>query len=478
MKFKALLPFALGAIVLSAGCSSSGGTLTGASSRVAAGSAERSRSRGTSKISHVIVIIQENRSFENFFAGFPGANAPMTGCASPAPGGIKPQSSGSGGCPYGDTQVSLHQVTFKNNPDLKHDWSSSMVDCNITASSVCNMDGFSAWGMSHGQYSAYAYLDRSEVQPYWTMAQQYVLADEMFPTEFGGSFTAHLTLVAGTDDIKLPGRAEVDFPNAAPDDCDSPKGTKSSYISQKPYRHIHPWQGGFPCFDQFNTMAQVLDNAGISWRIYSSKLLDAGFWEPFEAIRYTRYGPDWDNDVSAPQTNVLTDAQNGNLATVSWVTPSGADSDHPTYKSDLGPSWVSSVVNAIGGSQYWSSSAIIVLWDDWGGFYDNAPPPQLDYRGLGIRVGCLIISPYAKTNYVSHVQYEFGSILRFIEEVNGLPAGSIGSVEQGYTDARATSLDDAFNFNQAPRPFKAIPSKYPLSHFLHEPPSNAPVDTE
>ena len=337
MKFKALLPFALGAIVLSAGCSSSGGTLTGASSRVAAGSAERSRSRGTSKISHVIVIIQENRSFENFFAGFPGANAPMTGCASPAPGGIKPQSSGSGDCPYGDTQVSLHQVTFKNNPDLKHDWSSSMVDCNITASSVCNMDGFSAWGMSHGQYSAYAYLDRSEVQPYWTMAQQYVLADEMFPTEFGGSFTAHLTLVAGTDDIKLPGRAEVDFPNAAPDDCDSPKGTKSSYISQKPYRHIHPWQGGFPCFDQFNTMAQVLDNAGISWRIYSSKLLDAGFWEPFEAIKYARYGPDWDNDVSAPQTNVLTDAQNGNLATVSWVTPSGADSDHPTSRAISGP---------------------------------------------------------------------------------------------------------------------------------------------
>ena len=162
----------------------------------------------------------------------------------------------------------------------------------------------------------------------------------------------------------------------------------------------------------------------------------------------------------------MTDAQNGNLATVSWVTPSGADSDHPTYRA-IRPSWVSSVVNAIGGSQYWSSSAIIVLWDDWGGFYDNAPPPQLDYRGLGIRVGCLIISPYAKTNYVSHVQYEFGSILRFIEEVNGLPAGSIGSVEQGYTDARATSLDDAFNFNQAPRPFKAIPSKYPLSHFLH-----------
>ena len=108
-----------------------------------------------------------------------------------------------------------------------------------------------------------------------------------------------------------------------------------------------------------------------------------------------------------------------------------------------------------------------MLWDDWGGFYDNAPPPQLDYRGLGIRVPCIIISPYAKHGYVSHVQYEFGSILRFIEETYGLPAGSIGSVAQGYTDERATSLDDAFNFSQQPRAFRPIATKYPKSYFLH-----------
>jgi phospholipase C len=429
-------------------------------------------------ISNVIVIIQENRSLEDFFAGYPGANAPTSGCASPPPSAsIKPlrpsvqQRSSASGCPPGDTLVPLHQVTFQNGPDLRHDWTSSMVDWNDG-----RMDGFTAYGIKHGQYEAYAYVKHSQIKPYWTMAQQYVLADEMFPTEFGGSFTAHLTLVAGTDDIELPNEAEVNFPNASPDDCDSPKGTKSSYLT--PNRQVHYFKGPFPCFDQFNTMAEVLDNAGVSWKIYATKVLDAGLWEPFEAIKYVRYGSDWSTDIIAPQTKVLTDAPHGKLASVSWVTPSRPDSDHPADHSDKGPSWVASVVNAVGKSSYWPKSAIIIVWDDWGGFYDNAPPPQLDYRGLGIRVPCLIISPYAKQGYVSGVQYEFGSILRFIEEVYGLPAGSIGRTSLGYTDRRATSLDDAFDFTQKPRQFSPIPSQYPMAHFLHEPPSSEPVDTQ
>ncbi len=206
--------------------------------------------------------------------------------------------------------------------------------------------------------------------------------------------------------------------------------------------------------------------------------LNAGMWEPFEAIKYVRYGSDWRTDITAPQTNVLSDAKHARLRSVTWVTPTEEDSDHPVAHSDTGPSWVASVVNAVGTSSYWPNSAIIVIWDDWGGFYDNAPPPQLDYRGLGIRVPCLIISPYAKRGYVSHVQYEYGSILRFIEEVNGIPAGSIGPASLGYTDGRASSLDDAFDFSQKPRKFTRISAKYPAAHFLHEPPSNRPLDTQ
>ena len=185
-------------------------------------------------------------------------------------------------------------------------------------------------------------------------------------------------------------------------------------------------------------------------------------------------GADWKTDISAPSSNVLSDIQDNSLASVSWVTPSKQDSDHPKDHSDTGPSWVSSVVNAIGSSSYWNQTAIIVVWDDWGGFYDNAAPPQLDYRGLGIRTPCLIISPYAKSGYVDHTQYEYGSILRFIEEVYGLPAGSIGPTDEGYTDARAHDLDNAFNFTQKPRRFVPIATPYSASYFRHEPPSDEP----
>jgi phospholipase C len=192
--------------------------------------------------------------------------------------------------------VPLQKNTFEDNSGvLPHDWGSSMTDWDGG-----KMDGFTRGAPRSDQYAAYAYIDRSEVRPYWTMARQYVLADEMFPTEFGGSFTGHLTLVAGTDDIVPPSKAEVDFPTAGPYDCDSPQGTSSSYILDKPYRKVRS-NGPFPCFDQFNTMAQVLDNAGVSWKFYAFTILDAGMWEPFEAIKYVRYGTDWSTDIVAPQ---------------------------------------------------------------------------------------------------------------------------------------------------------------------------------
>jgi phospholipase C len=456
-------------------CSSSSTTPAGSTPAILARALPQS-GLPSQYIKNVVVIVQENRSLENFFAGYPGANAPTFGCAIPngrvsaRPRLIRQAAyrGSSSVCPPGDISVPLEQITFQG-PDLEHDWYSSMIDYHKG-----KMDGFSR-GNKSGQYQAYSYVQQLLIAPYWDMAQQYVLADEMFPTEWGGSFTAHLTLVAGTDNIKQqPSEAEVDFPTRTPDDCDSPPGTKTSYITAKDVEK--KFRGPFPCFDQWNSMANVLDDAGVSWKYYASKLLDSGLWEPYEALKYVRYGPDWNTNIIAPQSQVLNDAADGNLAAVSWVTPSHADSDHPAYQSDTGPSWVASVVNAIGESPYWNSTAIIILWDDWGGWYDNAPPPQLDYRGLGFRVPCLIISPYARAGYVDHTQYEFGSILKFIEEVYG--TGNIGPTSQGYTDERATSLDPAFDFTQQPRPFTAIPSKYPRSHFLREPPSDLPVDTE
>ena len=175
-----------------------------------------------------------------------------------------------------------------------------------------------------------------------------------------------------------------------------------------------------------------------------------------------------------PETNILTDVTSGKLPMLSWVIPSSHDSDHPwsSHGVDNGPSWVAQVVNTIGQSNYWNSTAIIILWDDWGGFYDHVPPAFFDDAGgLGFRVPVIIVSPYVKAGSIAHTQYEFGSILKFIEGRFNL--GSLGT-----TDKRATSIGGLFNLNQKPIPFQVIPSARSREYFLHQPPDYQPVDTE
>jgi phospholipase C len=400
------------------------------------------------KIKHVIVIIQENRSLVNIFAGFPGADAPTYGYE------------------HDGTLVNLSQISFKG-PDANHGFGAGVKDWDNG-----KMDGFDLSSPSSPLYP-YSYVNPKLVEPYWSMASAYVLADRMFPTQFGASFSAHLDLIAGTDQLSST-LAVTDWASNTPWGCDAPQGTTASVVNSN--RHVSS-NGPFPCFTQFKTMADTLDAAGVSWKYYAPQAVGCSgkcdwgglTFSTFDAISNVRYGPDWNNVIS-PQTTILQDVPKGRLASVSWVVPDFKDSDHPGNQSDTGPSWVTSVVNAIGKSKYWKSSAIVVLWDDWGGWYDDAPPPQLDFLGLGIRVGCIIISPYAM-NKVVHTQYEYGSILKFIEQAFNLSS-------LGYTDKRAASIADSFDFTQTPRPFVPIQAKYPPAYFLQERPSFQPPDKE
>ena len=216
--------------------------------------------------------------------------------------------------------------------------------------------------------------------------------------------------------------------------------------------------GPFPCFTQYATIADLLDAANVSWQFYVDAMFSSephydfsgAVWNGYDAIKKIRYGPDWKKNISIPNTNIFTDVKAGTLPAVSWVIPTLFDSDHPASGCNGGPRWVTKVVNALGTSQYWKNTAILLLWDDWGGWYDNAPPPQINYTSLGFRVPIVIISPYAKPGYVSHTQYDFGSILKFIEQTFGL--GSLGT-----TDAPANSLADVFDFTQTPNTFKPAP---------------------
>jgi phospholipase C len=397
-------------------------------------------------IKHLVVIIQENRSFENLFAGWPGADAPMSGLTS-----------------YGTT-VPLHKITFAGG-DISHGWLDG-----IAAWDNGKMDGFDKEGAG---LSPYSYVDRDLIAPYRTMARRYVLADHMFQTEFGGSFTAHLDLIAGTTNL-TPSTAEVEWPPTDIWGCDAPPGTTTPIVNAQ--RLVNPIGGPFPCFTQFHTLADNLDAAGISWRYYAVAIGQGGDeWSAFDAIDRVRNGRDWKN-VVYPPWRVLVDAAQGRLAGVTWVTPDVQDSDHPGNRGNTGPSWVASVVNAVGESKEWNSTAIVVLWDDWGGWYDNVAPPQKDFVGLGERVPCIIISPYARENYVSHTQYEFGSVIKFAEQIFGL--GRVGPASFGYTDARANSLEDSFDFAQKPRRFVPIPAPKTRQFFLTRKGSNEPPDTE
>jgi phospholipase C len=228
-------------------------------------------------------------------------------------------------------------------------------------------------------------------------------------------------------------------------------------------------------------MRDLLDTAGVSWKYYSpcfigwnkngcdngcDKTCSGALLNGFDVVAAVRYGSEWGTNVSMPETNIFNDISGGTLPAVSWLIPSDVNSDHPgeLCKCDDGPSWVASVVDAIGQSSYWNSSVIVVVWDDWGGFYDHAAPQQLDYGGLGFRVPMLIISPYAKIGsgskggYVSKTPYEFGSLLRYVEDNWNL--GRLGT-----SDSRANSIGDVLDYTQHPRSFTKIASPHSIDYF-------------
>jgi phospholipase C len=323
----------------------------------------------------------------------------------------------------------------------------------------------------------------------------------MFATQGSESFVAHQDFIRGGTAINSTESLIDNLPytNQAWG-CDSPKGSNTELITTK--LKLKPDAGPFPCTDDFpssganyGTLRDLFDGASpaISWRYYAPALGDpGGIWSAFDVIAPVRYGPEWGENVISPETTILSDITSGKLAQMSWVVPDNADSDHPGSGSDNGPSWVASIVNAIGESYYWNSTAIIVVWDDWGGFYDPVVPLctsgsacRDNQGGPGLRVPMLVISPYStygrgsKGGYISNDIYSFGSIIRYIEDTFQL--GRLGTTDEttrSIGPEYGSQGGDMFDFDQYPRQFQPIGSKYSRSFFLHRKPSNKPVDSD
>jgi phospholipase C len=239
----------------------------------------------------------------------------------------------------------------------------------------------------------------------------------------------------------------------------------------------------YPCFEHA-TLIDLLDAQKISWKYYSNAkpctpptpCAPSGIWIGPNAIQHLCHptgamatpcdNPEYASNV-IPQTQLLSDIPNGTLPAVSWVIPDGKASDHANANTGEGPSWIASVVNAIGQSQYWNDTDIIITWDDWGGWYDHVAPPisRTNSYEIGFRVPLIVVSPYAKAAYISHTQHDFGSILKFIETTFNL--STVGP-NAGFADSRSDDLSDCFNFSQTPLKFTQIPSKYDAKHFLND----------
>ncbi|HYL27639.1 MAG TPA: alkaline phosphatase family protein [Candidatus Nitrosotalea sp.] len=419
-----------------------------------------------SKIEHVVLVIQENRSFDDFFATFPGADGTTTGKTSD-----------------GKT-VPLQQVDLAEPCDFGHSYSGFLKDYDGGKMDGFDLEGGSKKCPGKAGLKPYQYVDPAQIASYWDIAEQWVLADHLFQTQGSGSFTAHQDLIAGGTAID-PTKSIVDFPSHEPWGCDAPAGTLTSVligagvIVRSPQGLRYRYDGGpFPCF-AYATLRDVLDAKSVGWKYYSPPVHGAtgAIWNAFDAIAAVRNGPEWNTNVTSNNKIFFDDITHGTLPAVSWLVPDNENSDHPGDHYDTGPSWVADVVNSVGQSPYWRTTAVVVVWDDWGGFYEHVPPPFFDNAGgLGFRVPMLVVSPYARLGspsggYISHTQYEFGSILRFIEDNFGL--GRIGT-----TDIRATSIGDCFDFSQRPRKFTPIAAKYSRGYFERQRPSYRPVDTE
>jgi phospholipase C len=400
------------------------------------------------KIQHVVWVIQENRSFNDMFEGYPGADTVSSG----------KDSSGN--------KVALKPVSLKTVYEMDHSAHAMFEDCNgkgALPGTKCRMNGFNneeVYGSPRdGQY---AYVPHAESRPYFDMAHEFVLADRMFASQLDESFVAHQYIIAAQ------ARSSVDVPDFYWG-CGGSKADEVETITrQRTY-------GGSqrPCFD-YETLGDELDKAGLSWRFYTSQFKEpfSGLWSGYQAVRHIFRGPDWKTDVITPQRRFLSDIRAGKLASFTWITPLCSDSDHPSCGGGDGPSWVTSVVNSVGESKFWKNTVVFAQWDDWGGFYDPVPPPYKGYDGLGFRVPLIVISPYAKKNYVSHVQFETASVLRFAEDLFGLDRLSAA-------DTRATSpAADCLDFNQRPRRFVRIKAPKDEAFFLRQPLDNRIPDEQ
>jgi phospholipase C len=422
---------------------------------------------GIHKIRHVVVIMQENRSFDSYFGTYPGADGiPMrngvpTVC-------VPDPATGSCVRPYHDPS--------ERDAGGPHDHTDAVQDIDHG-----KMDGFIAraragrriaclrhvdapeCSLAPDKPDVMGYHDAREIPNYWAYARHFVLQDHLFEPDTSWSLPAHLFLVSGWSakcsrrDMPVSCVNAIQDPVAPPGESQNTNGAIPDYAWTDLTYLLHRYHVSWRYYVVKGSQPDC-DDDGMACSPVRQSATTPGIWNPlpwFDTVR-----DDGQLRDVAPLQSFLASARKGTLPSVSWVVPSQAVSEHPPALVDDGQAYVTNLVNTIMRGPDWRSTAIFLSWDDWGGFYDHVRPPKVDENGYGLRVPGLVISPYARRGFVDDQMLSHDAYLKFIED-DFLAGRRIDPRTDGRPDPRpdvrerAKILGDLaldFDFSQRPRP--------------------------
>jgi phospholipase C len=382
----------------------------------------------SSRIKHVVVIVKENHTFDNYFGRFPGAN------------GIAQITTGSG------ATIAPPHAPDATPRDLCHEHSCALTDYNGGA--MNGWDQVSGTSVN-GDNLAYAQYQQSDIPNYWQYATTFTLADNFFADVLGPSFPGH-TFVLAAQAGWSEGNPPTNNILAPYWGCDQGSGVTVQVEDQTSCKDVPV----APCFN-IPSVPTVLP-AGVDWKFYGTNFyILPEIWSMFDAISPIRNGSGWSNIVNASTFD--SDVDNGTLPAVSWLVDQDLDDEHPDVGSVCaGENWTVGHINHLMSSPLWSTTAILFTMDDFGGWYDHVTPPRqygcdpAHPYGMGFRLPLIVISPYAKPGFIFHEVSEQASIPRFIETVFGAPA--LSTLDPAAQDGQANDLMNAFDFTQTPLP--------------------------
>jgi phospholipase C len=426
------------------------------------------------KIKHVIIIMQENRSFDSYFGTFPGADGiPLRHVCVPNPRGkcVRPYhdpADSNGGGPHGLTDA-IADINGGKMDGFVNQSDNGAKGCINPNDPACS--GF-------GPSDVMGYHTAAEIPNYWAYAQNFALDDHMFEPVKAWSLPDHLAIVSGWS-AKCRNRSPMScvnnivgpygvtqFQSAVQDEVSTGKTSIDlawTDITWLLYAHHVRWA----YYVQTGSQPDCENDSAMTCTPVAQSAATPGIWNPLPLFGDVQQDHQLHN--IKPLGSYLDAAKAGTLPAVSWIVPSQPDSEHPTASVHQGQAYVTALINAAMKSPDWNSTAIFLTWDDWGGFYDHVPPPRVDRNGYGLRVPAIVISPYAKTGYIDHQVLSSDAYLKFIED-DFLGGARLNPATDHRPDPRPDVREDAailgnllndFNFSQPPRPPFLLPTNPP-----------------